>query len=195
MHASVVTHELREEHELIREVLALVAELAAEEETSFETSRLAAHHPAVSEFLGRFADGLHHVKEEALLFTRVRHLLEQGDAIEQMLYEHELMRELRAAMDEAYRQRALAALVDATSACCEMLARHVFKENHFVYPMAERVLPAEEHAALREAYAKTNEHLDAPALRARAEEIRDALRETVATPPTQVPRGRKPAAR
>lgn len=173
----LATHELREEHELILEVLDLMAELASEDAGGFDASRLATHQPAFSEFLESFADRFHHAKEEALLFAHARPFLVHCNPIEQMLYEHALMRELRVAMDEAHRARDLAALTEACAELCQTLAQHIFKENHVLYPMVEQVLSDEARAALGEGYDEVRKRSGGPALRERFEAMRDALRD------------------
>lgn len=180
MHGDVATQELREEHDRILEVLELVGELASREGDSFESSRLADHHAAFGAFLEEFADRFHHAKEESLLFVEARALITHCDPIAQMLYEHEVMRDLRRAMDEAHRTRDLDALVDASAMLCETLEQHIRKENLVLYPMIEHVLSDTARAALAAGYAAVSERDDGPALRARCDALCEALRTALA---------------
>jgi len=148
---------LMEEHRLIERVLdALDARTA-------EPARFVA-------FLGEFADGQHHGKEEEILF---RAMIEAGvpqkaGPIAVMLHEHDLG---RALMDE---------LATATTWTPEgrraalnysaLLRQHIQKEDRILYPMAKKIL-GREMAAVAEACSRfTHAHNDAR-LRALAEDL------------------------
>ena len=180
MHGDVATQELREEHDRILEVLELMGELLSREGDSFESSRLADRHAAFGAFLEEFADRYHHAKEESLLFVEARSLLAHCDPIAQMLYEHEVMRELRRAMDEAYRKRDLDALVDACATLCEALEQHIRKENFVLYPMIEHGISDEARATLAAGYAAVRDRDGGPALHARCDALCEALRADLA---------------
>lgn len=193
------TRELRQEHQLILGYLDLLADLAARDELDSEGSALAAHYGGIAEFLAVFADRFHHEKEERLLFERLRPHLGHCNPVEQMLYEHELLREIRAAADAAHRDRSLPALVEACSAIVEVLRAHIFKEDHILYPMAERALAEEDRVALALGYDEVRVRADGAGLRSRWERALEAMRAELARPAlragAQVARGRSPAAR
>lgn len=193
------TRELRQEHQLILAYLELLSELAAREERDFDGSALAAHYGGIAEFLAAFADRFHHEKEEQLLFERLRPHLSHCNPVEQMLYEHALLREIRAAADAAHRDRDLPALAETCSAIAEVLGGHIFKEDNILYPMAERALAEDDCVALVLGYDEVRERADGGGLRRRFERALEAMRAELAAPtlrePVQVARGRSPAAR
>jgi len=104
------------------------------------------------DFVRNFADRVHHAKEEGLLFSRLnqRGMPSQGGPIAAMLHEHELgrayIRGLADALDGAGRGEsgALQALRDNLGGYIGLLRAHIDKEDHVLYPMAERLLSRED---------------------------------------------------
>lgn len=124
-------------------------------------------------FCREYVDGLHHHKEEDLLFPA---MVEQGFSPEQgpvgvMLHEHVQGRQHVAALaaiaqsSEALDDSEFAALEAHGRAFAALLASHIAKENNVLYPMALRMLPASSVG-----------HLDAQAAAA-DEDARDRTRE------------------
>jgi len=111
------------------------------------------------DFIRNFADRCHHAKEEGLLFKRLEEkgMSSQRGPIAVMLHEHELGRAhvtaVADALDGAGRGEAgaLAALSEHLGAYIALLRAHIDKEDHVLYPMADRLLgPADQEALLRD---------------------------------------------
>lgn len=109
------------------------------------------------EFIRRFADGIHHQKEENILFPA---LAQAGMPVEMgpiacMLSEHRQGREYVAAMAEAVagmragRTGASDQFRLAAEGYAQLLAGHIQKEDNVLFMMAERILGSESLSALQ----------------------------------------------
>ena len=84
----------------------------------------------------------------------------EGGPIAVMLHEHELGRAHVAAVAAALagagrgEADALAALREHLAGYIELLRAHIDKEDHILYPMADRLLDAADQAALLEDFAR-----------------------------------------
>ena len=149
------TEILVDEHRLIKKVLdwgeAEIARIDAGERP--DTGKLA----RAVDFIRNFADRCHHAKEEGLLFKRLREkgMPGEGGPIAVMLHEHELGRAhvaaVSGALDGAGRGEpgALAALREHLAGYIALLRAHIEKEDHILYPMADRLLgPADQEVLL-----------------------------------------------
>lgn len=149
------TDMLMDEHRLIQKVLDWgEAEIARiDEGRPPDTAKLI----QAVDFIRNFADGCHHAKEEGLLFKRLveKGMPAQGGPIAVMLHEHELGRAHVAALADALAEadrgeaRALAALREHLAGYIALLRAHIHKEDHALFPMADRLLSAEDQEALR----------------------------------------------
>lgn len=110
----------------------------------------------VVELIKNFADGLHHAKEESLLFPR---MVEHGFSIQQgpvamMLHEHSLGRNYVKEMAEniaLFKKgdlSALAMIYHSMLGYGELLRNHIAKENNVLFRMADQALPNEEQESL-----------------------------------------------
>lgn len=154
---------LMNEHRLIERVTASLEAYAGALPTGSTPDRA-----RVAEFAGffrRFADALHHGKEEDLLFKAMvdRGFPLDGGPIGVMLHEHEIGRaHVRAiaaigeAAGAATPAEAEAFVLHATS-FGPMLRAHIQKEDGILYPMALRILPSFELARLEDQYAAFEE--------------------------------------
>lgn len=145
---------LSEEHRVIEQVLNSL-ELAANRLENGQTVR-PEFFLSAADFIRGFADGCHHQKEEGVLFKHMeaQGMPVQGSPIGVMLAEHELGRQytrelLSAAQgmqagEAASDQRAL----QSARSYVALLRQHIFKEDKILFPMADHVIPAEEHAAV-----------------------------------------------
>lgn len=96
-------------------------------------------------FIREFADGLHHQKEEQVLFPRMvaSGVPEEGGPVGVMLHEHQEGRACVRAMAEALEGAAAGdaaartALVSAARSYVELLRGHILKEDHVLFPMAD----------------------------------------------------------
>lgn len=151
------THELVAEHDNILKLLDVLDRLGALVlEGGVPPDRLEA-----AVFLVRdYADGLHHAKEEQILFP----LLEkQGIPRDQgpigcMLEEHEVGRDAVAEMTRAISdlragKDAGTDFADAARGYTDLLRNHIEKENAVLFPWAESLIGEEERAQLKREFA------------------------------------------
>lgn len=143
------TTQLRQEHEVILQVLACLEKLAAAP-GPFD----AASAGEIVEFLRTFADACHHRKEEELLFPQLRRHGVEGP-VGVMLHEHELGRDLVRAMAGAQQAGAAAAFAAAAARFVPLLREHIAKENQVLFPMADRLLEGAAGAELAAGFAAT----------------------------------------
>lgn len=152
------TDELKHEHQII-----LIALDAMER----EMQRIQAGGPVPEERIGQmigfvqnFADRCHHAKEETLLFTRMqeRGMPANGGPIGVMLQEHDDGRRLVRTAAQALPGAgagdadARATLAANLLAYVRMLRLHIDKEDHVLYPMADKILTAADQSELAAAF-------------------------------------------
>ncbi|MBK7877730.1 MAG: hemerythrin domain-containing protein [Planctomycetes bacterium] len=139
-----LTDVLRGEHEHVARGLGCLARLAEQLRVSAEV-----HPDAVSallDFLREYADHFHHHKEEALLFPWMERHGMPADAgpLAMMKQEHEEGRDHLRHLLAAARHLQLDAgvrreFVARAEQYCALLYAHIDKENHILYPMADRM--------------------------------------------------------
>lgn len=152
------TEELVTEHGAIKRMLRIIDEVSR---------RLDAGEPVATEdlegiveFIRVFADKCHHAKEEGLLFPA---MVEAGIPREQgpigvMLSEHDVGRGYVGRMADAVRRygggdrEAAAEVAENARGYAALLAQHIDKEDHILYPMADRVLTDERQRELLEEF-------------------------------------------
>ena len=114
------------------------------------------HLEEVVALIRQFADGLHHAKEENLLFPL---MAEKGFSLQQgpvaiMLMDHEQGRTFVKGMAEniqLYKNGATDALTliyENMTGYCELLTNHIAKENNILFRMADNVFTSENHQSL-----------------------------------------------
>lgn len=119
------------------------------------------HFELVVNLIRKFADGIHHAKEEDLLFPLMG---EKGYSPTQgpvavMLNEHVQGRNFVAGMVEGIRQMkegdatAIDIVYDQMSGYAELLQQHIGKENNVLFRMADQVFSAAEQQDLLEQFA------------------------------------------
>ena len=144
--AGQATADLRDEHEVILQALAVLERVAI---------RLASGKPVsdsaltdLVQFLQTFADRCHHGKEEDQLFPAMR-AKGVGDTLTVFLEEHEegrrYLRTLATGTSSTERAAAARRYV-------ALLHDHIERENEVLFPMADGLFTADEHAALARAY-------------------------------------------
>lgn len=146
------TEILMQEHRVIEQVLNTLLSAAQEVEKG------AAVRPSffldAADFIRGFADGCHHHKEEGVLFKMMEThgMPVEGGPVGVMLHEHELGRQftrgMRAAAEkwEKGDESARAEVVENAAAYVALLRQHIVKEDQILFPMANRVIPVNEHA-------------------------------------------------
>jgi hemerythrin-like domain-containing protein len=148
------TDVLREEHEVIQQVLDCVEVLAQRAEKSGELDLASARRAL--DFLGTFADRCHHGKEEQGLFPllNLKGLPKHVGPIAVMLAEHDqgraAIRGMRDALQGGENGKPGAArdFAGAARAYVDLLRQHIDKENGVLFPMADQMLGEPDQRAL-----------------------------------------------
>ena len=177
------TEILIREHDLILRgirVLEAMARLA-----NAGTAVPAADARVIIEFIRKFADGIHHAKEEGVLFPAMQAagIPNQGGPIGMMLTEHDEGRAAVRKMDEAVSAfgtgpAALEAFSRAAFDYSTLLSNHIFKENNVLFRMADQVIPTAQDAVMVAAYGEHEAKVAGPGEHARYHAIVEALEAT-----------------
>lgn len=156
------TEILMDEHRVIERVLASL-ELAAQRLADGQAAPMG-FFLKTADFVKGFADGCHHKKEEQVLFPTLEEngMPREAGPVAAMLADHEegrrLTRAMRAAAERAQRGDPQAVSLVAQNALgyVALLRQHIQKENNILFPMADQVIPQEQHAQVTEAF----EHIE-----------------------------------
>lgn len=117
------------------------------------------------DFFQNFVDRCHHAKEERHLFPAMNAKgmpLEAGP-LAVMLHEHDLgraaVRAIAAALERMKRGEADAShqLAEGLLGYVELLRNHIAKEDNVLFPLADRMLPAQEQGDLAVLFEKVEE--------------------------------------
>ena len=153
--------QLMKEHRLIEEVLSSLAGFASKVRNGRPATRETLRQYV--DFFSRYADRVHHGKEEDILFTRMieRGVPSQMGPLAVMYAEHDQGRTevgaLRALgqgdaeLSPADRERIYA----HASAYIDLLGNHITKEDRVLYPMAIRILPSDDWELLTRRFEAT----------------------------------------
>jgi len=155
-----VTAVMVEEHKLILRMIALLEKNV----DLLEAGRFADWNFFLDgvDFIRNFADRFHHAKEEDVLFKALvaNGMPEQNSPVAAMLMAHDQGRAFVRGMEQAA-QRALAGEPAPVAEIAEnargyigLLRDHIDKEDHILYPLAEKILPEGLRPAMVEAYAE-----------------------------------------
>jgi hemerythrin-like domain-containing protein len=144
-----ITAALVSEHRLIKRMLALLERNA--QHTAAGEYRTYRFYLDGVDFIRNFADRFHHAKEEDVLFEALvaNGMPREHSPVAAMLVEHDLGRAFVKAMEEAARQATEgiagrdAVIAENALAYVALLREHIDKEDGILYPLAERVIPAE----------------------------------------------------
>ncbi|TLM63037.1 MAG: cation-binding protein [Deltaproteobacteria bacterium] len=157
--ATDVTRVMVEEHRLILRMIALVEHNTAR----LEAGRFDDWHFYLDavDFIRNYADRFHHAKEEDVLFVELvgNGMPAKRSPIEAMLIEHDRGRVHVLAIEAAAKQALAgepgqeAILAEHANGYAALLRGHIEKEDTILYPLAERVLPAEIRGRMLQAYA------------------------------------------
>jgi len=134
------TAHLREEHDVILRVLALLEQLGQELEAGGKVDYFTM--AWLEDFLSTFVDRCHHGKEERYLFPMLEQhgIPREGGPLGVMLHEHDQGRALLRAMglkSEGKKEETVNAIRDYVA----LLRAHIDKENNVLFRLAEQVLP------------------------------------------------------
>jgi hemerythrin-like domain-containing protein len=152
------TQELMQEHAAVLVALEILDKVATA--VAQKNEKAPEHLGQLLDFFKGFVDRCHHGKEEDVLFPELvrRGLPREGGPIAVMLSEHEVGRShVRAMADGLGRLRggeaaAAAVIRDHADAYRDMLQAHIHKENNILFPMADRILPADVDRSLKEQF-------------------------------------------
>jgi hemerythrin-like domain-containing protein len=150
------TEVLSEEHRVIEQVLNTL-EAGADRLESGQPVRPEFFLSAV-DFIRGFADGCHHRKEEGVLFKRMeaQGVPVQGGPLGVMLSEHDLGRQYTRALHSAAQDMqsgdssANRRVIQSSRSYVALLRQHIYKEDNILFPMADRVIPAERYDSVWE---------------------------------------------
>lgn len=142
-----ITRVMVEEHTLILRMIALIEKNTERmEQGAFRDWQF--YLDAV-DFIRNYADRFHHAKEEDVLFVELvkNGMPEKNSPIEAMHLEHEQGRAHVRAMEEAARRAQqgetgqIPIIAENARGYAALLRGHIDKEDHILYPLAEKVLP------------------------------------------------------
>lgn len=136
---------LKNEHKLIRRVL-IVAQAMANALTD-KKMVIESDLRVLLDVIVNYADKFHHEKEEEVLFHWMaeRGFPVEGGPIECMLHEHDLGRSFVQKAEKSLNHPDLTqkekdeTVIQNLSDFVQLLDQHIYKEDHILYPMAERL--------------------------------------------------------
>jgi hemerythrin-like domain-containing protein len=153
-----VTDVMVQEHKLILRMVTLVEKNSAlAEKGQFTDWQFFLD---AVDFIRSYADRFHHAKEEDTLFTALvaNGMPEENSPVAAMHLAHDEGRAFVRGMEEGARkalageENQVAAIAENARGYAALLREHIHTEDHILYPLAERVLPADVRPAMVEAY-------------------------------------------
>jgi len=150
------------EHEVIERVLYAMEHEAAKIDDGAAVERY--FFTEAIAFAREFADGVHHHKEEIILFPRMvaAGLPKEGGPIAVMLEEHDEgrahIRAITEALDPAIEGDANArrTLIAETRGYVHLLRAHIQRENSILFPMAEHIFDPVAKATIHHEFSKAD---------------------------------------
>jgi hemerythrin-like domain-containing protein len=158
------TQVLSEEHKVIVRVLDALEQATSSLEGGKTVRPQFFIHAA--EFIRGFADGCHHQKEEGILFKYMEKagMPAQNSPVGVMLTEHEqgraFTRGMRSAAEELLGGDATAAskLIANARGYVALLRQHIQKEDKILFPMADQLIPSDQHQEVWEGFEHVEHH-------------------------------------
>jgi hemerythrin-like domain-containing protein len=152
------TEILMSEHRIIEVVLECLEKLSQAAIADKRLNREQAE--AAVDFIKNFADKCHHAKEEGQLFPVMinKGLPAKGGPVGVMLAEHEQGRDLTKKMADQIQaaaegnEKAIADFDSYANMYVQLLRMHIHKENNILFPMADRLMSAEDNQALKKQF-------------------------------------------
>ena len=143
---------LMAEHESILQALHILDAMCAELENGGSMNK--DDIGSLVSFLRTFADGSHHVKEEAIFMPALMQagMTLQDGPLRVMTYEHERGRALTSAMEEAASRNDKKDFLMYGRRYVVLLTEHIEKENYVLFDMADQTLTDEEDQKIAEAF-------------------------------------------
>jgi hemerythrin-like domain-containing protein len=169
------TKMLMADHESILEALHILEAISNEVEHGKAINKDDTR--ALLTFLRDFADGSHHVKEEAIFFPALMQagMTFQEGPLRVMTYEHQRGRALTAAMDEALARNDNHDFVMYARRYIELLTEHIEKENYVLFDMADQMLTDEEDQKIAEGFRHFEQTIVSTATYVRLQDILESL--------------------
>lgn len=158
---------LMDEHEKILEMLEVLDRICQNIENS--NNPPTEHLERIIDFIRSFADHWHHAKEENLLFPAMEKagIPRDGGPIGVMLTDHVAGRDQVRRMDNAVQKMksgepgAGEDFTQHASDYIQLLANHIHKENHVLFPMGDRFMSEEIQRELIIGFEKTEkQHIE-----------------------------------
>jgi hemerythrin-like domain-containing protein len=121
-------------------------------------------------FLMRYADDMHHAKEEGILFREMHNggMPKEGGPLHCMTVEHNTLRKLAELMVasladlRAGRDEASDVLIEAADGYVRVLSAHIQREDLVLYPLATRVIVPEVFAKMEAEFAQVDAGFSVP---------------------------------
>jgi hemerythrin-like domain-containing protein len=140
------TKNLETDHEHILKLTDIMIRMTQSEKVKIK------HLKTVVKLIRNFADGLHHAKEETLLFPKMteKGFPKERGPVSVMLMEHEQGRAYVRSMDEYIEifqngdQEALKIVFENMQRYADLLKNHIYKENNILFRMADGAFSTEE---------------------------------------------------
>jgi len=154
----VAIETLKTEHRAIKRMLEVLDAVCERLRTGERIDP--AHLNQIIKFFQEFADRCHHGKEEEIFFPALEMagIPKEGGPIGVMLHEHDQMRVVMKGLAEAAgryqagEMNAGADIIRYASDYAALLRRHIEKEHHVLFQMAEQHLSPEEERELAERF-------------------------------------------
>jgi hemerythrin-like domain-containing protein len=158
---------LEAEHDAIRIVVGVMAVLAERLELDQDVPTQALHE--LVEFMRLFGDRCHHGKEEQVLFPMLEQkgVPIQGCPLGVLVHEHERGRALVTELEQASLAYAegqadgLDRLRKSLQGLTALYPGHMWREEYLLFPMAKKILSAEEMDAVQERFDRVEAELGA----------------------------------
>lgn len=172
---------LKQEHEV---VLTVVAAMEREVDDIRRTDTVDAARVAdMVDFTRSFTDGCHHAKEERVLFPLMEKTQSAaGGPVSVMLSEHDAGRAyvrgiVEALPDVTNSRDARSQVADNLSGYAYLLRLHIHKENEVLFPMADKILSADDQAYLACEFERIEREETGPGVHERYHEMAQRLSE------------------
>lgn len=175
------TDQLKAEHEGIGIMLRVVNTICSKLESDryFDDGQFS----RIIEFFRVFVDRCHHGKEEDVLFPAMKEagIPDKGGPIGQMLVEHEQGRTHVRNMGESLKRYQPGSIETGSEICSHaraytaLMTQHIDKENTVLFPLADRVLPAERQSELFDEFEKLEEERIGKGVHEQFQELLDTL--------------------
>lgn len=179
--AVLPTDLLRAEHRVIERALDVLDHLAHEGQRRNRLDVAAGRE--LIEFLRTFADDCHHGKEEAILFPALEGVVPGFGPAVVMRHEHDEGRAAVGGLSLALDQADPHAFARHAYAYVSLLRGHIQKEDHCLWPMADKLLDAPAQAAVLAAFERAEAEHMGPGVHERMLARLDALLRACGLPP------------